>query len=72
MKSHGDFDWEDAEKLMRDNGRRTLMGGSRVSNEAIMGEVGWMKMLGRRMLLRLTYWGKILTNGQRQTDEAGV
>ena len=56
MSSHQDYLWEDAEKLMRANSRRVLACGSRVPNEAVMGELGWMSMLGRRMLLRLTYW----------------
>ena len=55
MNTHTDFVWEDAEKLMRENGRRI---------EAIMGELGWISMLGRRMLLRLSYWGKILRMGK--------
>ena len=40
-----------------------------------MGELGWMSMLGRRMLLRLTYWGKILSMSKdrlvRQVYEVG-
>jgi len=46
--------------LMRKVGRRILKCGSRVPNDAITGELGWMSMRGRRMMLRLSYWGKIL------------
>ena len=75
MNTHKDFVWEEAEKLMRDNGRKVLGCGSRVSNEAVMGELGWVSMLGRRMLLRLSFWGKILSMGKdrlvRRMYEAG-
>jgi hypothetical protein len=46
MNSHQDYLWEDAEKLMRANGRRVLLCGSRVPNEAVMGELGWISMRG--------------------------
>jgi hypothetical protein len=75
MNSHKDFVWEEAEKLMRDNGRRLLGCGSRVPNEAVMGELGWVSMIGRRMLLRLLFWGKILSMDKdrlvKQVYEAG-
>ena len=58
--------WEDAEKVMRKVGRRVLKCGNRLPNDAIVGELGWMSMRGRRMLLRLSYWGKVLAmDGQR-------
>ena len=46
--------------MARKIGRRVLKCGNRLPNETIMGELGWMSMRGRRMLLRLSYWGKIL------------
>ena len=52
--------WEEAEKLARKIGRRVLKCGRSLPNDAIMGELGWMTMRGRRMLLRLSYWGKVL------------
>ena len=64
--TQGDFLWEDAELIMRANGRRILKCGSRMPNEAIMGELGWMTLRGRRMLLRLVYWGKILRMGKER------
>ena len=60
MSSSEDSLWEEAEVVMRTNGRRILKCGSRVPNEAVMGELGWMSMRGRRMLLRLSFWGKVL------------
>ena len=60
LNAHGDSKWDEAEKLARKIGRRVLKCGNRLPNEAIMGELGWMSMRGRRMLLRLSYWGKIL------------
>ena len=55
--------WEDAEKMMRKVGRRVLKCGNRLPNDVIVGELGWMSMRGRRMLLRLSYWGKVLAMG---------
>jgi len=60
INSHNDFMWEEAEKLARKVGRRVLKCGRRVPNDAILAELGWSTMRGRRMLLRLSYWGKIL------------
>ena len=60
LNAHGDSKWDEAEKLARKIGRRVLKCGNRLPNETIMGELGWMSMRGRRMLLRLSYWGKIL------------
>ena len=75
MNTCSDFKWEEAEVLMRANGRRILKCGSRIPNEAVMGELGWMSMKGRRMLLRLGYWGKIvrMSGGRlvRQAYEEG-
>jgi len=58
MDSHRSYKWEDAEVLLRANGRRILKGGTRLSNEAVVGELGWMSIQGRRMLLRLMYRGR--------------
>ena len=54
--------WQEAEQLARKVGRRMLKCGSRIPgpDEALLAELGWMTMRGRRMLLRLSYWGKIL------------
>ena len=60
LNSHTDFVWEEAEKVARKVGRRVLKCGPSLPNDAILGELGWMTMRGRRMLLRLSYWGKIL------------
>ena len=58
LNSHTDFVWEEAEKVARKVGRRVLKCGPSLPNDAILGELGWMTMRGRRMLLRLSYWGK--------------
>ena len=60
MNTCQDNKWAEADMLMRKVGRRILKCGSRVPNDAITGELGWMSMRGRRMMLRLSYWGKIL------------
>ena len=61
LDSHNAHVWEEAEKLARKIGRRVLKCGRRLPNDAIQGDLGWMSMRGRRMLLRLSYWGKILS-----------
>ena len=60
LNSNMDPIWQEAEQLARKVGRRVLKCGSRIPDEAVLAELGWMTMRGRRMLLRLSYWGKIL------------
>ena len=62
LNSNMDPIWQEAEQLARKVGscRRMLKCGSRIPDEAVLAELGWMTMRGRRMLLRLSYWGKIL------------
>ena len=42
-------------KLARKGGRRVLRCGTRLPNDAVLGELGWMSMRGRRTFLRLSY-----------------
>ena len=63
INNHNDFVWEEAELLARKVGRRVLRCGVRLPNDAVLGELGWMTMRGRRMFLRLSYWGKVLEMG---------
>jgi hypothetical protein len=60
INNHNDFVWEEAELLARKGGRRVLRCGTRLPNDAVLGELGWMTMRGRRMFLRLSYWSKVL------------
>ena len=63
INNHNDFVWEEAELMARKVGRRVLRCGVRLPNDAVLGELGWMTMRGRRMFLRLSYWGKVLEMG---------
>ena len=56
----GDFAWEEAEVLQRMIGRRILRLNKTVANEVVMGELGWLPLKARRMMLRLFFWLKIL------------
>ena len=51
----------EAEKLQRKIARRILKCGNRVSNAVLSGELGWISLKGRRTLLRLSFWGRILS-----------
>jgi len=55
--------WEEAEVLQRRAGRMCLGVGQEVPNAAVMGELGWWSMRGRREYLRLVYWGKVVKAG---------
>jgi len=66
LNSNRDFKWEEAERVMRRVGRKVLKCGRTLPNDAIAPELGWMSMQGRRKLLRLSYWGKILTMDTRR------
>ena len=56
----GDFEWEEAEVLQRMIGRRILKLNKTVANEVVMGELSWLPLKARRMMLRLFFWLKIL------------
>ena len=63
LNNHNDFVWEEAEVLARKVGRRVLQCGTRLPNDAVLGDLGWMTMRGRRMFLRLSYWSRVLAMG---------
>ena len=52
--------WEEAERLQMKMGKRILGCSSRMSNEVVRGELGWWSMRGRRMLLRIRFWCRIV------------
>ena len=52
--------WEEGEELQRWVGKRILGSGKHLANEAVQGELGWMSLRGRRVMLRLSFWGKVL------------
>jgi hypothetical protein len=61
---------EKLEKVQREAGRRVLGCSSRMSDEVVRGELGWLTARGRRDELRLRYLGRLLrmpvTRGVRQ------
>ena len=52
--------WEEAEKIQREMARRILGCSSKTACEVLLGELGWWTMKGRRDMLRLRFWGKII------------
>jgi hypothetical protein len=55
-----DHKWEEAEKIMRQMGRRILGVAGKTPNELVRGELGWWTMKGRRDRLRLMYFGRLV------------
>jgi hypothetical protein len=51
--------WEEAEQVQRSMGKRILGCRQKTTNEAVLGELGWWTMEGRRDLLMVCYWAKI-------------
>ena len=60
----GDGEWEEAEKVQREMGRRILGVLEKTTNEAVLGDLGWWQLKARRDMLRLTYWRKLLNMKQ--------
>ena len=52
--------WPEAELIWRKMAKRILGCSKRTPDEVLQGELGWMTLFGRRMLLRLFFWAKIL------------
>jgi hypothetical protein len=62
----GDFEWKEAEALQRLVGKRILRVNKNTSNEVVVGELGWLTLKGRRTMLRLNFWAKILQMPQKR------
>jgi hypothetical protein len=56
----GGEEWEEAEVIQREMGRRILRCKSKTSNEAVLGELGWWRMKTRRDFIKLKYWINIV------------
>jgi hypothetical protein len=56
----GAVQWEEAEKVQREMAKMILRCSTMMANEVVLGELGWWTMKGRRDLLRLKYWGRIV------------
>ena len=62
----GGGQWEEAELIQREVGRRILGCSRMTSNAAVRGELGWWKLSTRREFLMLKYWiGLLLMNEER-------
>ena len=60
----GECVWEEAERIQREMARMILKCSPKMTNEAVLGELGWWTLKGRRDLLRLKYYGKIMRMGE--------
>ena len=56
----GEGQWEEAEMIQREVGRRILGCSKMTSNAAVRGELGWWSLSTRREFLMLKYWLGIL------------
>merc|ERR1712228_609555 len=56
----GEKKWEEAERLQRKIARFILKTKKNVNNNFLEGELNWMTLENRRIMLRLRYWRKIL------------
>jgi hypothetical protein len=52
--------WTEAEQLQKDMMKRILGCDRSTGCEAVRGEMGWWTMHGRRIMLRLRYWGRLV------------
>lgn len=62
-ETEDDNAWKEAEAVQLEMGRKILRCGgkktSKVSAAFVNGELGWMPLRARRVMLRLRYWGKL-------------
>jgi hypothetical protein len=56
----GAGNWEEAELVAREMGRRILRCSSKTTTAAVLGELGWWELSTRRDFLQLKYWLSIL------------
>jgi hypothetical protein len=56
----GDVKWQEAEQIQRRMGKMILRCSEKMTNEVVLGELGWWTMKGRRDMMRLLFWGKIV------------
>ena len=52
--------WEEAVQVQREMGKIILRCSSKMTNEVVLGELGWWTLKGRRDFLTLNFWGKIV------------
>ena len=54
----GEVKWEEAEQVQRAMGKMILRCSSKMTNEVVLGELGWWTLKRRRDFLTLNYWGR--------------
>jgi hypothetical protein len=60
--------WPEADQIQMQMGRRILGCHPRTANAAVKGDLGWQSLKARRDMLRLRYWGKLVSmNSKRWT-----
>jgi hypothetical protein len=57
----GEVKWDEAEAVQREMGKMILRCSSKMANEVVLGELGWWTLKARRDLLRVKFWGKIVS-----------
>ncbi len=58
--------WPEGERIQLEMGRRILRSTKKTTNEAIVGDLGWWSLQGRRNLKKLLYWYEISYYYQNQ------
>ena len=56
----GEKRWEEGERIQREMGKKMLGVSEKTTNEVVQGELGWNTMRSRRILLRLSFWYKLI------------
>src|SRR3954462_1454283 len=56
----GEAKWEQGEQVQREMGKMILGCSPKMTNEVVLGELGWWTLKGRRDFLTLNFWGKIV------------
>jgi hypothetical protein len=56
----GAGNWEEAELIEREMGRRILRCSGKTTTAAVLGELGWWRLSTRRNFIKLKYWLSIL------------
>jgi len=56
----GEKKWAEAELIQRSMGKFILGAPISMTNEAVLGELGWVPLVDRRLGLRLRYWHKLI------------
>ena len=52
--------WDEAELIEKEMGRRILRCSGKTTTEAVLGELGWWRMKTRREYMKMKYWINIL------------